>query len=106
MQSNKNDIAAQAEPAYTIWFAGETRQGTAEDLLEGIRHDAAHGSAEIRKLTTEKYAALIVSDAGFFLPRELLGFLRTQRYPTEFDRALRYLSEMPNSGVRILQSDE
>jgi len=87
---------------YAIWFSGATREGTAHELLEGIRKEAGARSEEIRKLTTDEYAGRIISDAAFFLPRDLLAFLRAQAYESEFDRALRYLSEMSNSGVRIL----
>lgn len=98
MPSNK----VASEPVYTIWFPGGTRQGTAQELLDKIRHEAGAQSREARKLSTDSYAALIVKDAEFFLPRDLLAFLRAQSYESELDRALRYLSEMSNSGVRIL----
>lgn len=97
-----SSAAAVRDSDYTIWFAGATRTGGARELLEGIRREAGARSEEIRKLTTEEYARIIVADAGFFLPRDLLAFLRTQAYASEFDRALRYLAEMSTSGVRIL----
>ena len=90
------------EPSYVIWFGGGTREGTARELLDGIRREGAVRSETIRNLTADQYASVIVSDAAFFLPRDLLAFLRTQTYETEFDRALRYLAEMRDSGVRIL----
>ena len=108
MPSNK----LATEPIYTIWLAGGagggngTRTGSAYQLLDAIREDAATRSEEVRKLTTEGYASVIVSDAAFFLPKDLLSFLRTQSYESAFDRALRYLAEMPNSGVRILTKKE
>src|SRR4051794_29745820 len=104
MPLSKNG-STTAEPSYTIWFSDETREGTAEDLLDSIRSDAGNKSAELRRMSTEAYARLIVSDASFFMPQDLLRFLRTQSYPSEFDRALTYLSEMQTSGVRILKKN-
>jgi hypothetical protein len=105
MPSSKTGATTAAEPSsYTIWFAGETRSGTAKDLLDGIRSDAGGKSEPLRRLSTEKYANLIISDASFFLPEDLLAFLRSQPYLSDYDRALRYLSEMPSSGVRILKN--
>jgi hypothetical protein len=105
MPSNKAHITATAGPVYTIWFSEKTRQGTAEELLDTIRGEAAQHSPEFRKLTNEKYADILISDADFFLPRGLLEFLRMQSFESKFDRALRYLSEMPASGLRILKKE-
>ena len=97
MPSSRSSIG----PSYTIFFEG-TRTGTAFELLDWIRQHA--GSKVIKEMTTEQYAKLLVTDAPYFLPKDLLQFLEKQSYASEFDRALRYLSEMPTSGVRILAS--
>jgi hypothetical protein len=92
----------EKETDYTIWFDGETRSGSASELLEHIRSVAARKSEEIRKLNVAQYAERIVADAAFYLPKDLLAFLRKQRFESDDARALRYLSEMESSGVRIL----
>ncbi len=89
-------------PTYTIFIDGKSRRGSAFDLLDGIRRDAASRSEEVARLSTDQYAALIVQDAAFFLDRDLLAYLKEQPYPSDYDRALRYLAEMVSSGVRIL----
>ena len=105
MRSNRTEVENDAPGKYTVWFAGQTHRGTAERLLESIRRKAGLKSEEIRKLTTETYASRIVADARAFLPKDLLAFLRKQQYPSNYDRALRYLSEMSASGVRILTAE-
>lgn len=106
MQSSKAATEDRAQPNYTIWFAGRTRRGTAQGLLDEIREEAGQKSEEIRKLTTGQYASRIITDAAFFLARDLLEYLRKQSYDSDFDRALRYLSEIQSSGVRILATSE
>jgi len=95
MPSNK----ALAGPIYSILFEG-THEGTAFELLDWIRKRAT--SKKLREMTTEEYARLLVSDAPYFLPQSLLQAVEKNSYPSDFDRALWYLSEMPASGVRIL----
>jgi hypothetical protein len=97
---------APHSPIYTIFFAGGTRSGTAQQLLESIRRGASKRSKNIAKLSTAQYASLLIDDAPFFLDKNLLAYLRQQPYASEFDRALRYLSEMEPSGVRILARQE
>jgi hypothetical protein len=104
MPSNKHATRASAAPAYTIWLPEGIRRGSAQTLLDRIRREAGQKSKEIQKIDTPQYASRIISDADYFLPADLLEFLRGQEYDSEFDRALRYLSEMPGSGVRILAS--
>ena len=53
-------------------------------------------------MSTKKYAAALVEDAPYFLPKKLLAYFKIQEHLTEFDRALEYLAAMPTSGVRIL----
>jgi hypothetical protein len=90
-----------APPQYTIWFDGKTRTGTASELLEEIRRSATR-SAVIQRLDVDEYAARIIADADYYLPSEVLDFLRKERFDSQHARALRYLSEMDSSGVRIL----
>ena len=90
-------------PEYTIWLSG-TQRGTAEQLLSRIRQKAK--SASIAKLSTGQYAKRLIADAPYFLPQDMHSFLEKQKYPSVYDKALRYLAEMPTSGVRILTTME
>jgi hypothetical protein len=103
MPSSKSP--ALAETVYTIWNVDHIQKGTAREIIDAIRRSAAERSEEIRKLTTDKYATVIVSDADYHLPAELFKFLQTQHYDSKFDRALRYLSEMSGTGIRILATN-
>jgi len=96
---------APASPTYTIFVDGRTQRGTARELLERIRADAARRSEEIAKMDADQYAAVLVKDAAYFLPEDFLSLLSAQTYESQYDRALRYLAEMDASGVRILTKD-
>jgi len=63
---------------------------------------AARRSDEIAKMDAERYASVIIGNAEYFLPKEVLAFFETQDFESDYDRALRYLAEMPASGVRVL----
>jgi hypothetical protein len=89
-------------PIYTIFIDGRTRRGTAEELLTWIREDAAKRSAVISRMDSEEYADSIIDDAPSYLDGRFLNYLKREDFPTKFDRALRYLSEMEASGIRIL----
>lgn len=101
MPSSKPVTRDSAAPTYTIWLPDGIRRGSAFALLDRIRQESREES-EVRKLDTEQYATRIIASAAYFLPGDLLEFLRGQEYDSDFDRALRYLAEMPDSGVRIL----
>lgn len=91
-----------APPTYTIYLDGQIRRGAARDLLKQIRDDAAGRSPEVAKMDTEHYASVIIDNAQFYLPKGVLDYFATQEFESEYERALRYLAEMPESGVRVL----
>lgn len=94
-----------AAPTYTIYLDGQIRRGTARDLLKQIRDDAASRSPEVAKMDTDRYASVIIDNAKFSLPKGVLHFFATQEFESEYERALRYLAEMPESGVRVLSKN-
>jgi hypothetical protein len=55
-------------------------------------------------LDAASYAKILIDAAERNLDPEHLEYLKNESYPTEFDRALRYISGRPWSGVRILKS--
>lgn len=93
---------ASPAPTYTIFVDGKIERGTARELMERIRADAAKRSETIAKMDTRRYASAIVEDADVLLDRNLFAFLDKETYATEYDRALRYLAEIDAGGVRIL----
>jgi hypothetical protein len=100
-----NKLPVLAETVYTIFDVDHVRKGTARQIIDTMRRSAAKRSPEVRKLTTAQYAAIIISDADYHLPAELFKFLQAQPYDSEYDRALRYLSEMSSTGIRILATN-
>jgi hypothetical protein len=103
MPSNRSTVETQVEPTYTVWFSGGPHRGTAREIMEQIRASAR--SSGIRNSTVDEYASVIISDAPYFLAKELLDFLESLSFESKFDRALRYLAEMESSGLRILAKD-
>jgi hypothetical protein len=103
MPASKSPISTKT--VYTIWNVNRIKKGTAHEIIDAIRRSAAERSEEIRKLTADEYAAVIVSDADYFMPAELFKFWRDQPYDSDFDRALRYLAEMSSTGIRILATN-
>src|SRR5438067_850695 len=97
MPSNK--ISPPRE--YTVIDSGNTRHGSAREILEQIKANA-NADSTLKKLSLDKYARVLVQDAPYFLPKAALEFLGKQTYPSEFDQALEYLAAMPFSGVHIL----
>jgi hypothetical protein len=87
---------------YTVFDEGQTRIGTARDILEGIRHRAAVHNEEIARLDVDQYADGLIEDAPYVLPEGLVDAITAQTYPTKFDKALTLLASMPTSGIRIL----
>ena len=98
--------AAPAAPTYTIFVDGKIERGTARELMERMRADAAKRSDAIAKMDTRRYASAIVEDADVLLDRKLFAFLEKEPYATEYDRALRYLAEIDAGGVRILSRSD
>jgi hypothetical protein len=86
---------------YTVWSAGSTFKGSALEILKAIQADAGEESA-IKRMSVKQYAAALIQDAAYFVPKEALKFLENQEYDSEYDQALQYLAAMLSSGVRIL----
>jgi len=88
---------------YTVFDDGKTIQGDARKVLRTIHAESAKDSQEVKKMSLDEYAKAVIEDAPYFLPRELLKALEKQKFESEYDRALAYLSQMSTSRVRILQ---
>jgi len=95
----------EESPVYSVSVSGIVRTGTAREVLRAIQANARDESS-VRKMSLRQYAEVLVSDAPYFLTKEELKFLENESYPSEFDRALRYLATMQSSGVRILAKSE
>ena len=87
---------------YTVFDQGQTRSGTAEQLLAAIHKEAASHNDEIARMSVEQYAQTLIEDAPYFLDEALLKAMQNQRFDSKFDQALNYLAQMPTSGIRIL----
>lgn len=98
-----NTAAAQAPAtAYTVWLNGQTRTGTAREVIEPIKHDARDDSA-VKKMSVDEYVDSLIGDASLFFPGGIVpDYLMAQKYPDRYAQALEYLAAMPSSGVRIL----
>jgi hypothetical protein len=91
---------------YTVWDSGSTRTGSAEEILEQIRRNEAGENRELEDMTTTDYAAALVADAQYYIPKKVLASLESQDFPTPYDKALAYLCAAPASRVRILSQRE
>jgi hypothetical protein len=87
---------------YAVWDSGTKRTGSAEDILGQIRQNAARDNKELQEMTVDDYAAALVADAQYYIPKKILDSLESQDFPTPYDRALAYLCATPSSRVRIL----
>lgn len=87
----------------TAFDDGQTRRGSARELLEQIRQ-SPHADLEARGSTVEQYAQTLIQDAEFLIPQSLFPAIQQIPYNSDFDRALTYLANMPGSGVRLLAS--
>ncbi len=89
--------------SYTVFSDGCTIQGNARSILEQVLSENAKHNDELAKMTVQAYAQALIDDAPYFLPADLYAALEQESFPSEFDRALAYLDQMPTSGVRILK---
>lgn len=87
---------------YTVFDAGRTIRGDACTVLKKIRVENAKENQEIAKMDVRQYAQALIEDAAYFLPNALLDALKKEKFETDYDRALTYLSQMPTSGIGIL----
>lgn len=103
MPSSKRAVPKRrALPTYKIFLDGVVRRGTARELLEAIRADAARRSDLIAGMDVRRYAAILIDSGRDQLDADFLTHLRKEDYASDYDRALRYLTEMEAGGVRIL----
>lgn len=88
---------------YTVYDEGKAlHTGDAKQILEEIRAENSQENTEIAQMDVDEYARVLIEDAPYFLPDDLLQALRMQKFDSDYDRALTYLGQMPTSGVRIL----
>ena len=87
---------------YTLYNDGNTLRGSARDLLEQIRAENGKENIEIRQMNVDEYARALIEDATYFLPDDLLRALESEKFDSDYDRALTYLGQMPTSGIRIM----
>ena len=98
-------LGERAPATYTVSTADRIDVGTAKQVLANIKRNA-HKDSAIRRMSLEKYAAVLVEDAPYFVPTRTLEFLNAKSYDSVYDRALEVLAAIPSSGTLILTRDE
>lgn len=87
---------------YTVFDHGRIDRGTARDVLERIRKQAAADNEEIRNMNVDEYTRAMIEDAPYFLEADLLAAMEKEQFESDYARALTYLAQMPTSGIRIM----
>ena len=102
-----NNIVVQSQSGkvirYVVFDGEHLERGTAEQILRSIQDRAK--DKNLKSMSLDEYARILVDDAAYFLPKAMLEFLEQQEYPTSFDKALVYLANMQSSQVRILSKE-
>ena len=88
---------------YKVLDNNTLRIGTAKEILGEIVRDTKQVE-DIKGMTAEQYADVLLENAGYYLPKVAIDNLNELTFNTKFDKALKFLSTMPTSGTVIISS--
>ncbi len=80
--------------------------GTAEEILERILQKPLDLAPDLRGLSSDQYADLLIRSASYYLPKNVADSFEEIKFNSKYDFALSLLSAMPASGTHIISSEE
>ena len=89
---------------YKILDNNQIRTGSAKEILDQILLENTT-IEDMKGLTAEQYVDVLLSEAGYFLPKVAIDSLIELKFDTKFDKALKFLCTMPTSGAVIITGD-
>ena len=89
---------------YKIFDNNQIRTGSAKEILDQILLENTT-IEDMKGMTAEQYADVLLSEAGYFLPKVAIDSLNELKFDTKFDKALKFLCTMPTSGAVIITGD-
>ncbi len=89
---------------YKVLDNNQIRTGSAKEILDQILIENTTID-DMKGLTAEQYADVLLNEAGYFLPKVAIDSLNELKFETKFDKALKFLCTMPTSGAVILTGE-
>ena len=90
---------------YKVLDNNQIRTGSAKEILAQILQENKTVE-DMKGMTPEQYANALIKNAGYFLPEVAIESLNELKFDTKYDKALKFLSTMPTSGMVILAGDQ